>query len=112
MAKELPKHIEEQRKWVQDNEKDYIEAMRLLGDVENLKAVLRGIRVKVEPLMGYNADLQPAHSAVYVVASMKERLGGLFEDLDFVEEFEDRKERYIEAVKTHALGDDETEATG
>jgi hypothetical protein len=112
MGKELPKHIQEQRKWIEDNEENYIHAQRLLGDLDGLKALIRGIRLKVEPLMGYNPDIQPAHSAVAVVASMKERLGGLFEDLDFVEEFEDRRARYLEAVKDHALGEDETETTG
>lgn len=112
MAKELPKHIEEQRKWLEDNEKAYKQATAITGDVDNLRALLRGLKLKVEPLMLYNPDLQPAHSAVSVVASTKERLAGLFADLDFVEEYEDRKARYIEAVKAHALGDDETGTTG
>jgi len=107
----MPKHLEAQRKWVEDNEKAYLVATAITGDVDKLRDVLRSVKTRVEPLMAYNPDVQPAHSAVAVVASMKERFVGLFEDLDFIEEFEDRKARYIEAVKDHAFGEDETETT-
>jgi hypothetical protein len=112
MAKELPKHAKKERKWLDENEMAYRQASAITGDVDNLRALLRGLKVKLEPLMSYNPDLQPAHSAVAVVSSSRERLSGLFEDLDFVEEYEDRKERYVEEVKVFALGDDETQATG
>jgi hypothetical protein len=112
MAKELPKHVQKERKWLDDNEMAYRQAAEITSDVDGLRALLRGLKVKMEPLMSYNADIQPAHSAVAVVSSSQERLAGLFQDLEFVEEYEDRKERYVEEVKAFALGDDETQATG
>lgn len=111
MGKKLPPYIEAQRKWLEDNEKSYRMAVAITGDVNKLRGLLRSLKQKFEPLMAYNPDTQPVHSAVYIVSSTKERVEGLFEDLEFVEDYEDRKERYLEAVKAHALGDDETETT-
>jgi ribosomal protein S18 acetylase RimI-like enzyme len=75
--------------------------------------MLRSLKTQAEPIMMYNPEEQSAHCAVYVVASMRERFMGLFQDLDFVEEYEDYKQDYIDTVKAYADDDplDDTETT-
>jgi hypothetical protein len=105
--------IKKQRKWLDDNELAYRDATSITGDADELKKLLRSLKTQMEPIFMYNPDEQPAHSAVYVVSSMRERFAGLFQDLDFVEDYEGRKKDYIDTVKAYALYEepDEEETT-
>jgi hypothetical protein len=103
--------IEQLRKDLEDDEMAYREAMEVLGNVDKLKEWLKGLSVKLAPLMMYDPDQQPPHSAVAVVARTQERVAGVFDDLQFVEEYEQRKEEYKAALKTHVGLDDEPEDT-
>lgn len=105
--------LDRKRRWLDKHENDYRTALNLLNDPKALKEILDGIKVKMDIILSYDPDHQPSHSAVYVVASVKERMVGLFQDLDFMEEYEDKKEDYVDTVKAYALdeGGDATETT-
>lgn len=106
--------LDRKRAWLDKEEAQYRKGMKLLKDAESLKGILDGLKSQLDILLSYDPDTQPPHSAVYVVASVKERMVGLFQDLDFIEEYEDKKADYVDTVKAFALDedDDATETTG
>lgn len=113
IPKAIKDEIAKKRKWLDDNELDYRSAVAITGDNENLKGLLRSLKAQAEPIFRYDPDIQPAHAAVFVVASMRERFSGIFADLDFVEQYEDNKQDYLDTVKAYATDEerDETETT-
>jgi hypothetical protein len=106
--------LEFRKKWLAENEIAYKQAIELLEDTTRVRGFLMSLREKLGDIISYSPFEDPPHAAVYVVASCRERVSGLFQDLDFIEEYEDRKESYIKAVKDWVDDDDdsETETTG
>jgi hypothetical protein len=104
--------IRELREGLENDEIEYRRALALVEDPEKALKFLNGLKTKLLPLMLYDADTQPPHSAVFVVASMQERLGGVFQDLQFIEDYEERKREYKAHVKAHVGIDDEQDHPG
>lgn len=102
--------IQEQRRALEEDAAQYSQAMDVFENPARVKEFLNGLRSRLLPLMSYNPDQQPAHSAVAVVSSMQERLSGVFQDLQFIEDYEDRVAAYKALVGSHT-DDDELEAT-
>lgn len=113
IPRQVQEELDKKRRWLEKNETDYLNATKVLRSAKRLKEMLDGLRARMDILLAYDPDNQPSHSAVYVVASVKERMTGLFEDLDFIDEYEDKKEDYVETVKAYALEEerDEKETT-
>lgn len=105
--------LDQQKDWLEENLANYRMAQEILSDLESMHGMLKGLRVKLEPIFRYDPETHPPHSAVYVVGCIKERIAGLFSDLEFIEEYEDKKKEYHDTVKAYALDedDDETETT-
>jgi hypothetical protein len=103
--------INELRKGLEDDEKNYRMARKLVDSPDAAIKFLDGLRMKMLPLMTYDPDTQPAHSAVSVVSCLKERLGGVFQDLQFIADYEERQKEYKAHVKAHAGIDEETGTT-
>lgn len=99
--------IRELREGLEEDEVEYLRARRILEDPDEVFRFLTSLKDRMLPLMAYNPDTQPQHSAVAVVASMQERLAGAFQDLQFIADYEERKREYKAHVKAHVGIDDE-----
>lgn len=104
--------IRELREKLDEEEAEYRRAKKLLEDPGEVLKFLNSIKDRLIPIMTYNPDTQPPHSAVAVVASMQERLGGVFQDLKFIADYEERKEEYLAHVKAHVGIEDELDQPG
>ena len=112
MVRDIKTVIAEQRAALEKDEVQYRMAKRLIEDPEEVLKFLGSLKDRMVTLMTYNPDTQPAHSAVAVVASMKERLGGVFQDLEFLRDYEERKKEYAANVKAHVGIEDELDNPG
>ncbi|MCK5481329.1 MAG: hypothetical protein KAJ06_09285 [Gammaproteobacteria bacterium] len=106
MTPELRKELDAEREWLDTGESEYLQARDTLSDPAKLRSFLMGIKAQLELVMGYDPNTQPAHAAVYVVGCARERMKGIFSDLDFVEEYQERKSRYIASIKAYATEGD------
>lgn len=104
--------IRELREKLNEDEVEYLRARRLIEQPEEVLKFLNSLKERMLPLMIYDPDTQPPHSAVFVVASMKERLAGVFQDLQFISDYEERKREYKAHVKEHVGIDDELDQPG
>jgi hypothetical protein len=104
--------IRELREGLEADEMQYKQALKIIEDPEQSLKFLNSLKQRMMPLMLYNPDAQPPHSAVAVVASMQERLGGVFQDLQFIEDYEERKREYKAHVKEHVGIEDEPDHPG
>jgi hypothetical protein len=104
--------IRELREKLEEDEVEYLRARKLIEDPEEVIKFLNSLKTRLAPLMTYNPDVQPPHSAVAVVASMKERLWGVFEDLKFISDYEERKLEYKAHVKAHVGIEDQSDHPG
>ena len=112
MVRDVKSVIDELRKELEADEKDYLLARQIVDTPDKAFEFLMGLKERMFPLMNYDPDTQPAHSAVAVVASMKERLAGVFQDLKFIEDYESKKAEYKANVKEHVGIDDELDNPG
>ena len=94
-----PDEIERQRDWIEENREEYERAMEILRDPTRARALLQSFSDKLQEVMRYNPLTDPPHAAVALVAKTQERMSGVFEDLDFLEEFEQRREAYLARVQ-------------
>lgn len=107
MTRDVKSVLEELRKEVEDDELQYLQAKERLEDPEYVREYLRSIKNRMIPLMTYNPKNDDPHVAVFVVASMQERLGGLFADLEFLDNWEERKAQLKEKQATSDAGPEE-----
>jgi hypothetical protein len=112
MARDVKVVIDELRKGLEEDEKEYLMAKRLIDTPSKVLEFLNSLKERMMPLMTYDADTQPPHSAVAVVASMKERLAGVFQDLQFIADYEERKKEYKVHVQAHVGLEDSLDDLG
>jgi len=112
MARSMQDVIREQREALEKDEIQYRKARQLLESPEKVVEFLQSLKARMLPLMKYNPDTQPTHSAVAVVASMQERLAGVFQDLQFIEDYEERQKEYKANVKAHVGIEDSPDHLG
>ena len=96
---EQKEYIEALRKWLEDNRANYQMALAILKDPVQVRGFVKSIIAKVDSAMGYNPYLHPPEAAVAELSKLQERLGGVLEDVEFLDEFEEKKQRYLDAVK-------------
>ena len=95
---EQEKSLEEMRGWLDENEVHYREAQDKLTNPEFVKRILHNINVWSNELMGFNPVQHEERVAVYVVGRTQQNLYPLLKDIEFVEQFEEERARYQEAV--------------
>jgi len=92
--------IAEQKSWLDANESDYLLAQEVLQDPKRTFEWLQSFQLRANDIMKFDPFVHPATAAVGVVCAAKERFSGIFEDLDFLEEYEDRRERWKQAIRS------------
>lgn len=91
--------ITELRRWLDENEGAYLSAQKVLRSPKKTLEWLKSFQIRAEDVMRFDPFLHPASAAVGVICAAKERFAGVFEDLDFLQEYEDRKERWQSAIR-------------
>jgi len=91
--------IAELRRWLDENEGDYLIAQKVLRSPKKTLEWLKSFQIRAADIMRFDPFLHQASAAVGVVCAAKERFEGVFEDLDFLQEYEERKERWKRAIR-------------
>jgi hypothetical protein len=81
-----------------ENAAQYHSALEILGDPKAVLRWLRSFEQRSSDIMRYDPFVHPASAAVAIVAAAKERFAGVFEDINFLEEYESKQERYRRAT--------------
>lgn len=82
------------REWLDDREAEYYVAIEKLKEPDSVRELMKGLHAKLENAMQFDFLVHPPHAAVAVVAQIQERMGGIFEDLEFLDEYEERRDRF------------------
>jgi hypothetical protein len=96
---EQKEQIEALQKWLEDNRANYQMALNILADPVQVRGFVKSIISKVDSAMGYSPYKHPPEVAVAELARLQERLGGVLEDVEFLDEYEEKKKRYLDAIK-------------
>lgn len=94
--------VDSLREWIEGNRERYSSGMEIMNDPVQIKGFLKGVMARVTHCMMYDPKENDPHVAVFEIARLQERMLGVFEDIEFLDEFEEKKARYLQAVKVFA----------
>ena len=106
---EQRQHIEALREWIEENRADYEQASTILRDPAQVRGFVKTIAAKVSGALRYDPYTHPPEAAVAEIARLQERLGGVLSDVEFLDEYEEKKKRYMDAIR--ALVGEESQDT-
>jgi hypothetical protein len=98
MSRAEDRAIGEEREWLQKYAPAYREAMENLSNPTYVRGLLKGIADKMQLVLTYNANEQPAHAACQAIGATQAMMEKTLTDLEFVDQYEDRRERFEEAI--------------
>jgi len=100
--------------WLEENLASYSQATKILLDPDQVRNFVKSLAVKMSGALRFDPYTHPAEAAVAEIAKLQERLGGVLEDIDFLDEYEEKKKRYTDAirafVKAEPKGDPSSQA--
>ena len=91
--------IETLRLWLEDNLGAYKVASAILQDPKQVRGFVKSIAAKMSGALRYDPYNHPPEAAVFELARLSERLGGVLSDIDFLDEYEEQQERYQSAIR-------------
>jgi hypothetical protein len=94
--------IEALRNWLEENRADYMQASEILTNPKRVRGFVKSIAAKMEGVIRFDPYKHPPEAAVAEVAKMQERIGGVLEDIDFLDEYEEKKKRFTDAIRAIA----------
>ena len=100
--------IDALRGWIEENRERFNSGVRILNDPIQVKGWVKGIMARMGTTMAFNPRNDAPHVAVYEVAKLQQSMAGVFEDLEFLDEFEEKHARYLESIRAIA-GESEPE---
>lgn len=100
----------ELRKWLDENRAYYMEAMKILRSPKKVLEWLKTFALKAGDIMRYDPYIHDATAAIGTVCSAKERFEGVFDDIDFIVEYEDKDARFKSGLRAIGGLDDEPPA--
>ena len=74
-------------------------ARQILDDPEQVRGFVKSLAAKMSGVLRYDPYNHPADAAVFEIAKLKERIGGVLTDIDFLDDFEEKQKRYHSAVR-------------
>lgn len=96
--------IEALRLWLEENLGSYKEASKILKDPEQVRGFVKSIAAKMSGALRYDPYNHPPEAAVFELAKLHERLGGVLSDIDFLDEYEEKQKRYKDAIRAFVDG--------
>ena len=85
--------------WLEENKANYAQALTVLSDQANVRLFVKSLAAKMAGALRFDPYTHPPEAAVAEIAKLQERLGGVLEDIDFLDEYEEKKKRHIDAVR-------------
>jgi hypothetical protein len=104
--------VEEMGRWLRENHNAYDEGVKKLSDPIWVRNMLRALKHQLDEILMYNAVNHDPHVAVFAIGRVQARTEGLFSDLLLLDQWEEEKERYDEAVKNLPPEEDESPNPG
>ena len=94
------KAIEEMRGYIDENRTRYEEAKMKLADPTYVHKTFEAIKSMLGDIMGYNPIKHDTSGivAAFVLGRTQIRFGGLYDDLQFMSQFEEEEARFYEAI--------------
>lgn len=102
------KYIAEETQWLDENRNAYREGMENMADPAYVRGLLRGVEEKIAPILSYNPNEDPPHSAVFIIAAVQARMERLLTQMDFMDDYEQRRKDLnatISNVESHDTED-------
>lgn len=90
--------VEEMGRWIESNRSAYKEGIEKLSNPDWVRSMLRVLREQLNDVLMYNATQHEPHVAVFAAGRVQARTETLFADLDLLDQWEEEKARYDEAV--------------
>ena len=96
--------IETLRLWLEDNLGAYKAASAILQDPKQVRGFVKSIAAKMSGALRYDPYNHPPEAAVFELARLSERLGGVLSDIDFLDEYEEKQQRHKSAIRAFVDG--------
>jgi hypothetical protein len=90
--------VEEMGAWLEANRVAYNEAIQKLSDAKWVRGMMSKLREQMDDILMYNATQHEPHVAVFAAGRVQARTENLFADFDLLDQWEEEKQRYDEAV--------------
>ncbi len=94
MTIETNERITALQDWLERGRGMYKEGLRNLSDPLAVRGLLKAILAKTGGALRFDPYRHPPEAAVAELTAIKERLGGVFSDIEFLEEYEEKQEEY------------------
>jgi hypothetical protein len=95
------KTIEEMRGYIDENRSRYEEAKNKIENPKFVEGMFKSIKSMLDDIMSYNPIHHENGGAVasFVLGRTQVRFSGLYDDMEFMAQFEEEEKRFYEAVK-------------
>lgn len=100
MTVDFDKTVEEMRGWVDENRPRYEQAKLRMKDPQFVQGTFSAIRTMLDDIMSYNPIKHEngGNVASFVLGRTQVRFSGLYDDMQFMAQFEEEEKRFYEAV--------------
>lgn len=99
--------VEEMGQWIEKNRKAYQEGMAKLDDPLWVRQMMRVLKEQLNDVLMFTPLKHDPHVAVFAAGRVQARTEVLFAELDLMDQWEEEKERYDEAVSKLPPEEDE-----
>lgn len=99
MTPEQEQYLNEERRWFDENQPAYNEAINNLSDSTYVRGLLRGVEEKMGNALAYNPREDAPHVAVFILGELQAKMNRLLTDLAFVDDYEARRKDFHEALE-------------
>jgi len=100
--------LDQMGEWVFKHRPAYEDALKNLSDPSWVRGMLKILKDQLGDILMYNATQHEPHVAVFAIGRVQVRTEGLFSDLELLDQWEEEKARYDEAVAEINAGEDES----
>jgi len=90
--------VEEMGRWVTENRQAYNEGMAKISDPQWVRQMLRILKEQLNDVLMFTPLKHDSHVAVFAAGRVQARTEVLFAELDLLDQWDEEKKRYDEAV--------------
>lgn len=106
MSRDQQQYLKEELEWLQKYNDAYREGLQNLSNSDYVRGLLRAIADKLANVFAYNPNENPAHTAVFIIGEVQAKMEKTLTQLDFMDQYEDRRRDYDETIANIDSQDD------
>ena len=106
MTPDQQRYIEEEQAWLLEYGDIYREGIKNLESQTYVRGLLRGIEKRMMNALSYNPREDGPHVAVFIIGEMQAKMEKVLTDLDFIDEYEQRREDFNATIANVQPDDD------